>query len=150
MADAATPVTEASFTVIDSLVANEFSIEIDGAVVMGVFRVSGLTTFKLDSSGQRVLPPVWIAKMVQRDGRNAFNTWLRQTLAGASAERPTRRVTIVAVDDGVAIRRWTLVNTRIQEISYSDFDSASGEMVEERILVTYDSIEESYPATPGL
>lgn len=137
--------------VVDSLVANEFVLEIDGQAVTGIFRVSGLTTFKLDEALKRTYGPIQIAKMVQRDANSPFNKWLRQTISAAvAADRPTRTVTVVAVDDGVEIRRWSLIDAKINEISYSPFDTASGDMVEERITLTYARIEESWPATPNL
>jgi len=136
---------------VDSLVANEFAVELEGEKMLGVFGVSGLTTFKLNESGQQVYRPVQITKMVQRNGNNPFNMWLRETMNSRDeSERPTRTVSIVAIDDGVETRRWTLQNAYIIEVSYSDFDTASTEMVEEAVTVRYTSIEETWSATESL
>ena len=42
----ASPAYENTFVALDSLCANEFALEIDGEPIDGIFRVSGLTTFK--------------------------------------------------------------------------------------------------------
>ncbi|RMG80127.1 MAG: hypothetical protein D6712_18575 [Chloroflexi bacterium] len=135
---------------IDSLCANEFALEIDGERVSGIFRISGLQTFKLDEEGNRVRSPFIVSKMVQRDGNNAFNKWLRETVAATGDKRPTRSVAIVAIDDGVETRRWTAEGAWISEVHYSDFDSASFEMVEEVYTIHYDKLVESWPATENL
>ncbi|MFW5692144.1 MAG: phage tail protein [Chloroflexota bacterium] len=140
---------ESRIIAVDSLVANEFEVQIDGETLLGIFRVEGLSTFLLDDNGERVSVPFRLIKMVQRDGNNVFNSWLRETLKGGTA-RPRRTVAIVAIDDGVETRRWTVNNAWIASVSYSPFDSASSEMVEEIVTIAYDSIEESWPATPGL
>ncbi|MGB1286999.1 MAG: phage tail protein [Aggregatilineales bacterium] len=133
------------FVTIDSLIANEFAFEINGDAVDGVFRVEGLSTYELDATGNRVKPPFEVHKMVQRDKNNAFNSWLRETMdARNSDEKPRRDVTLVAVDDGTVIRRWTAKNAWIQGVRYSEFDSASFEMVAEILLIAYDDIEESW------
>ncbi len=131
---------------IDSLVANEFSLEIDGEEATGIFSVAEFVPFQLDDNGNRVFSPVKIAKMVQRDGNNTFNTWLRETTA-AGADKPTRTVSIVAIDDGVETRRWTLNGAWISRVHYSPFDTGSFEMIEEVFTVHYESIDESWPAT---
>lgn len=140
---------------VDSLVANEFTVEIDGEVMLGVFRVSGLITFKLDgadeSHAQPVHPPFVLAKMVQRDGNNSFNKWLRETVsASPGADRPRRTIAVVAVDDGVETRRWTVDGAWISEVRYSEFDTGSSDMVEEIITIHYESLTETWPATPDL
>lgn len=136
---------------IDSLIANEFAFEINGEVVTGVFRVSNLTSYATDADGNRVLPPFEVAKMVQRDGNNVFNKWLRETIeARNSDDKPRRDVTVAAIDDGVEIRRWTARKAWIQSVSYSDFDSSSFEMVAETLVIGYEDIEESWSATDSL
>jgi len=137
------------FEAIDSLVANEFALEVDGKRVNGIFRISGLTTFKMAyGSNQIVNQPFKLAKMVQRDGNNPINNWIRETRASnESAERPRRALTILAIDDGVVIRRWTAQGAWISEISYSDFNSASAEMVEETLTIYYNQLDEEWPAT---
>jgi hypothetical protein len=131
---------------VDSLVANEFGLEINGQRVGGIFRIAHLVTFSLDDSGKRVKPPFEISKMVERDGNNVFNTWLRETLGGS---QPRREVTVLAIDDGVITRRWKVKNAWIKEVKYSAFDSASFEMVAETAVILYDDIEDSFPATPA-
>lgn len=139
-----------SIRAIDSLVAHEFEVRIDDEPVSGVFSISGLATFKLEvkttTSMKKLTKPFTIKKMVQRDPRNTFNTWIRQTFAAeADIVRPTRTVAILAVDDGVEIRRWTVKKAWISEIAYSDFNTSSSEMIEETITIQYDDIEESWP-----
>jgi len=139
--------------VVDSLVANEFSIEIDGAPVSGIFRVMGfkaytLPVFDLSGSGAGMPKPemktVTITKMVQRDPKTPLNQWLIDSeKRGAAA---TRNVAIVAIDDGIETRRWTLKDCVVTEVSYSDFDSASMEMVEERITVAYTEVTHEFTA----
>lgn len=135
---------------VDSLVANEFQVEIGGEVIRGVFRITGLTTFKL-VEGQRVHEPFQLIKMVQRDANNTFNKWLRETIdAGDSADRPRRDLTIVAIDDGVETRRWAIKGAWISAVSYSDFDTGSSAMMEEVVTLHYEGIEETWPATATL
>lgn len=147
--------SEDTMIAIDSLVANEFEVELDGEKLPGIFRVSGLVSFKLDgtdeSGAYRVQSPVVITKMVQRDGNNAFNRWLRETIkASAGQPRPRRTIEVVAVDDGVEIRRWTLRGAWIKEVRYSDFDTGSSQMIEEIVTIQFGELEESWPATPNL
>lgn len=139
---------ENGMVALDSLVANEFAVELEGETLTGVFRVSGLTTFKLNDAGQMVYRPIQISKMVQRDGNSSFNQWLRDTQkAGNDEDRPTRTVAVVAIDDGVETRRWTLSGAFITEVSYSAFDSASTNMVEETVTIRYSSLDEKWSAT---
>lgn len=136
---------------IDSLVANEFAVELDGTRLYGVFRISGMTPFMLNEENVAVSVPFQLAKMVQRDGNNVFNKWLRETVAAkSSGDRPTRTVAVVAIDDGVETRRWTFTDAYIAAVAYSDFDSASSEMVEETITIHYAAVEETWSATPNL
>lgn len=127
---------------IDSLVANEFAVELDGEAVSGVFRVSHLRTYATDENGERIKPPFEIAKMVQRDANNPFNTWLRETLEGDEA--PTRTLTILAIDDAVTTRKWTAHHARIAEVRYSTFDTGSSVMVEEIYTIAYDGITDEF------
>jgi hypothetical protein len=138
------PVAAAS-TFLDSLVASEFEIEIDGKVLNGIFRISGFVSYSVDETGTRKLPPFEIAKMVQHDSRNPFNTWLRETTAARhGGARPRRDVVIKAVDDGLVTRVWTVKNAYILSVRYSDFNVASFEMVEEIYTIAYDDIEEVF------
>ena len=117
---------------IDSLSANEFEVHLDGERVPGVFRVSGFVPFKL-------------AKMVQRDPALPFNRWIQETL-GAKEDiiRPVRSLVVVALDDGIETRRWTVSRAWISEISYSDFNTSSGELVEEVVTLHYEDIQETW------
>lgn len=134
---------------IDSLVANEFHIEIGKETLTGIFKVTGLVTYECDSDGNRIRPPFVITKMVQRDPNAPLNAWLRETQAQrTNTNRPRRDLVIVAIDDGVVTRRWTVKSAWIQQVSYSDFDTASFEMLEERFTIQYEDIEEEFPAAP--
>jgi len=140
---------------IDSLAANEFAVEIDGQPVTGIFRISGFHSFRLDVKTTNTLKkqpePFKLVKMVQRDGNNVINRWIRESIAaGTDIVRPTRTLTIIAQDDGVETRRWAVQEAWISQVSYSDFNTASGEMVEETLLIQYKDVEESWPATPNL
>ncbi len=135
---------------VDSLVANEFEVQIDGQPVTGVFSVQELVSFKLDvrttTSIKKLRSPFKITKMVQRDPNNIFNQWIRDTFAaGEDIVRPTRTLTILAVDDEVHTRRWTVKDAWISEIKYTDFNSGSSEMIEETLTIEYEDIEESWP-----
>jgi hypothetical protein len=139
-----------SISAIDSLVANEFEVRLDDQPVAGIFSVSGLVTFKLDvkttTAIKKLKEPFKITKMVQRDPHSVFNVWIRDTFAaGDDIVRPTRTLTIAAVDDEVVTRRWTVLKAWIAEIKYTDFNRGSGEMVEETVTIHFDSIEEDWP-----
>jgi hypothetical protein len=134
---------------IDSLTANEFAVELDGERLSGIFRVTGLIPFKLDartsSAPKPVREPFKISKMVQRDPNNPFNRWLRETTAAkADIARPTRTLAIIAVDGGVEIRRWTIKDAWISEVTYSDFDTGSGELVQEIVTIQWAEAEETW------
>ena len=130
---------------VDSLVANEFAVEIDGEVATGIFSVRGLTLFQLDADSKRTKPSFEITKMVQRDKDTAFNRWHQETIDSRGSDtRPTRNVAIVAIDDGIETRRWTAKDAYITSIRYSDYDTASFEMIEETYTITYSDIEESW------
>lgn len=131
---------------VDSLVANEFEVRLEDETLAGVFRVEGLTTFKLDENGKRLHEPFRLVKMVQQDGNNAFNRWLRETQE-ADNTRPRRTVAILAMDEGVETRRWTVYNAWISEVTYSTFDSAAADMVEEIVTIQYEMLEESWPTS---
>lgn len=153
MTDQAIVNAGSTFRAVDSLCANEFAVEIDGQRADGIFRVSGLISFKLDTkttSALKILKePLKLVKMVQRDGNNVCNRWLRESVAAKDdIVRPKRSLAVLAIDDGMETRRWTVKGAWISEVSYSDFNSASFEMVEEALTIHYDEIEESWPATP--
>jgi hypothetical protein len=135
--------------VIDSLSANEFAVEIDGTRAAGILTISDLVTFRLDvkpSLTKLEHPPFKIGKLVQQDANAPFNVWVRETIsAGADIIRPKRTLTIIALDDGVETRRWTVHGAWISQISYSKFDSGSSELIEETLEIHYDSIEEQFP-----
>ncbi len=133
---------------IDSLSANEFEVQLDGEVVKGVFRISGLVPFKLEvkpSMTKVVREPFTLSKMVQRDPEVAFNRWLRETVAATDdLSRPSRTLEILAIDDGEETRRWTIKGAWISEIAYSDFNTASGDLIEETVTIHYDEISERW------
>ncbi len=133
---------------IDSLSAHEFAIEIEGIRISGVFRVVGLTPFKLDikpSMKKLIREPFKVTKMVQRDPETPFNRWLRDSVtARDDIVRPTRKMAIIAIDDGVEIRRWTIQGAYISEVSYSDFNSSSNELIEETVTIHYEDVIESW------
>ncbi len=139
---------------LDSLAANEFQVWLDGVLVSGVFSVRGLTPYSIQPLktfwGLIPLPssltnkPVVIAKMVQRDPNLPFNRWVRDTLANPTG-KVMREVHIVALDEGRETRRWVLRNAWISEISYSDFDSGSDQLVEERFTLQHGGITVLWP-----
>jgi hypothetical protein len=135
---------------IDSLSANEFAVYVDQHSVPGVFRVSGFVPFKLNvqpGAAKLDYAPLRLTKMVQRDPALPFNRWLRETLETKPEQpRPTRTLALVALDEGQETRRWTLRGAWISEIGYSDFNSASGELVEEIVTIHYQSIEVTWAA----
>lgn len=134
--------TPTSIQAVDSLSANEFRVEINGAVASGIFGISGLHSRSLDlEAGKFVNRPVLITKMVQRDPDLAFNAWIRETLANPTA-KIVRQVAIVAMDEGVETRRWVLKDAWISAVAYSDFDSGSDQLVEERVTVQHSGVEE--------
>ena len=140
---------QTGLTMIDSLTAHEFAIELDGQRASGILRVSGFFSFKLDVRTTTTLKamqePFKLVKMVQRDPNAPFNRWIRESVAAkADIVRPKRSLAIVALDNGEEIRRWTLASAWIAEIGYSDFNSASGEMVEETLTIRFDDIEEKW------
>jgi hypothetical protein len=138
-----------TFIALDSLSANEFKVEIDGQEIEGIFRVSGFKPFDFLNTGG--VNTVLVTKMVQRDGNNAFNKWLRESITTLHLDaNPTRSLSIIAVDDGVEIRRWTLNSAFIASVSYSDFNSGATELVEEQVLIQYASVELKWSATPNL
>jgi len=136
---------------IDSLSANEFEVQLDGERVVGVFRVSGLTPFKLEvkpSQTKLVRDPFKLSKMVQRDPQLPFNRWLRDTIdSKADIMRPQRTLEIIAIDDGEETRRWTVKGAWISEITYSEFNTANGELIEETITIYYEDITETWRAS---
>jgi hypothetical protein len=134
--------------VVDSLSANEFAVEIDGARVNGVFKISGFVPFRLDVKPTQVKferPAFKVSRMVQRDPSLPFNQWIQATVkAKDDIVRPKRDLSIIALDDGVETRRWLVKAAWISEIAYTDFDTGSGALVEESTLIQYDSIEETW------
>jgi hypothetical protein len=135
---------------IDSLTANEFGVELEGERVEGIFRVSGFAPFKLDiksaASPKAIRDQFELVKMVQRDPTLAFNRWLRETAeARTDIVRPQRTLAILALDEGQEIRRWTIKGAWISEVKYSDFNTASGELVEETLTIQWEEIEQTWP-----
>ncbi len=140
--------------VVDSLCANEFAVELDGQPVTGVFKIEGFVPFRLVTAppttgsnhpGMRLdTPPFRISRMVQRNANLPFNQWIQATIEAvpnSAGALPTKTLTIIAMDDGVAVRRWAVEKATITEVSYSDFDTGSGALVEETCLIQYASIK---------
>jgi phage tail-like protein len=136
-----------SIQAVDSLSANEFRVEINGAEASGIFGVSGLHSRSVNlEAGKLANQPVLITKMVQRDPALVCNAWLRETLANPTA-RVTRQVAIAAMDEGVETRRWVLKDAWISAVAYSDFDTGSDELVEERITIQHSGVEVIWPSS---
>ncbi len=129
---------------VDSLSSNEFTVELEGVEASGIFAVRGLTVRQMDGSGQVALQPIVIVKMVQQDRDLPFNRWTRDTLADPAA-KVTRDLAVVAVDDGVEVRRWIVKDAWISSIALSDFDSARADLVEEHLTIHHAGIEERWP-----
>lgn len=138
--------------VVDSLCANEFAVELDGQPVTGMFKIEGFVPFRLvavppaagsNHPAMRLdTPPFRISRMVQRNPDLPFNKWIQATIEAATTGiYPQKTLTIIALDDGVATRRWTVEKAMITEIAYSDFDTGSGELVEETCMIQYASIK---------
>jgi hypothetical protein len=130
---------------IDSLSANEFRVEIDGEVATGIFGVSGIHIRCVDLSAGKLVPqPVIITKMVQQDPDLPFNQWTRETLAHPTT-KITREIAVVAMDEGVETRRWVHRDAWISDIEFSDFDSSSDTLIEERLTIHHSGVEEVWP-----
>lgn len=133
---------------VDSLSANEFAVELDGERIGGIFRVTGLTPFKLEvkpALTKQVHEPFRVSKMVQRSPNAPFNRWIRETIAAKDdIVRPLRTLVVLALDDGLESRRWVISGAWISEISYSEFDSGSSDLVEEKLTIHYESIDEQW------
>ncbi len=130
---------------IDSLSANEFHVEIEGEVATGIFSVRGLCVRHVDmAAGRLTHHPITITKMVQQDPELPFNRWTRETLAKPT-EKITRTIAVVAMDEGVETRRWVYKDAWISEISFSDFDTGSTALVEERLVIQHGGVEEIWP-----
>ncbi len=136
---------ETGIQAVDSLSANEFHVEIDGEIATGIFSVRGQCIRHVDMAAKRLVPqPLTITKMVQQDPELPFNRWTRETLAKPT-EKVTREIAIVAMDEGVETRRWVYKDAWISEISFSDFDSGSTELIEERLVIQHGGVEEIWP-----
>lgn len=138
---------------IDSLTANEFAVEIEGERASGIFRVTGLTPFKLDvkpSMTKIVREPFKIAKMVQRDPNNPFNRWLQDShQSREDIVRPTRKLAVVALDEGIETRRWEIIGAYVVEVAYSEFNTGANDLVEEVLTIMYERVEEVWPDAGG-
>lgn len=134
---------------VDSLSANEFSVEVGGERATGIFAVTGLSSYALRmEDGKPVgmdFPPIVVTKMVQQDVTNPFNKWTRETVAARGTRLPTRDVAIVALDEGIETRRWVYRNCWISSIQFSDFDTALDFLVEEKITIQHGGVEEIWP-----
>jgi hypothetical protein len=80
--------------------------------------------------------------MVRRDPNDVVNRWMRESVAShTDIMRVTRTIDVVAVDDGEEIRRWQIKGAWISGISYSEFNTASGELIEETLTLQWTSVE---------
>jgi len=130
---------------LDSLSANEFHVEIDGAIATGIFGVSGIVSRSVDiNAGRLINAPITITKMVQQDPELPFNRWTRETLTNPTT-RVTRQIAVVAMDEGRETRRWVFKDAWISDISFSDFDTSRDELIEERLVVQHHGVEEIWP-----
>lgn len=130
---------------IDSLSANEFRVELDGEVATGIFSVSGLCVRSVDLGAAKLVnQPLTIAKMVQQDPALPFNRWTQETLANPTS-KVTRELAVVAMDEGIETRRWVFRQAWISEIAFSDFDTASDTLVEERLTIQHSGVEQIWP-----
>jgi hypothetical protein len=128
---------------LDSLVGNEFEVEINGETVSGLFRIDNFVPVSLQD-GQRIEVPFYLVKLVQRDPNNPVNRWLKDS---ASRSNVVRTVAVKAVDDGVVTRVWTFKNAWISEVRYAGFNTASSDLIEEIIAINYDSVSEEWTST---
>src|SRR5690606_28309841 len=131
---------------VDSLSANEFAVEIEGQPLTGVFGVSGLCSLSVGADGRPQHLPLVLSKMVQREADLPANRGVRETLANPR-DRVTRSLEIVALDDGVEVRRWVYRDAWISEVTYSDFDSSSDALIEERLTIQHGGVEEVWPGS---
>ncbi|MCD4686180.1 MAG: phage tail protein [Anaerolineae bacterium] len=130
---------------VDSLSANEFHVEINGTLVSGIFGVNGLHIRSVDlSAGRLVHQPLTITKMVQQDPELPFNQWTRETLANPTT-KVTREIAVVAMDEGKETRRWVYQNAWISDIAFSEFDTGRDELIEERLTIQHNGVEEIWP-----
>ncbi len=130
---------------LDSLSANEFLVEINGEEATGIFGVSGLHIRHVDLSAGKLIPqPIIITKMVQQDPELPFNLWTRETLANPTT-KVTREIAVVAMDEGVESRRWVYKDAWISDIAFSDFDTSSDVLIEERLTLHHSGVEEIWP-----
>lgn len=136
---------QAGIQAMDSLSAYEFQVEINGDIMAGVFSVRGLQVRSVDIvNRQMVNQPLMITKMVQRDPDLPANQWTRETLANPTS-KVTRELAVVAMDEGIETRRWVFKDAWISDISFSDFDTGSQELVEERLVIHHGGVVEVWP-----
>ncbi len=131
---------------IDGQLAKEFGLEIDGQRVSGILAIRGLVAFRLDvrttTAIRKLQEPFKITRMVQHDLQHPCNVWVRETFdAGEDIVRPARTLCLLALDKGVETQRWTVYDAWISEVSYSDFDSSSSDILEETLTIQYEDVE---------
>jgi hypothetical protein len=130
---------------VDSLSANEFHVELNGELVTGIFGVSGLHIRSVDlTAGRLVNRPLVITKMVQQNPALPFNQWARETLANPTT-KVTRELAVVAMDEGRETRRWVYKEAWISDIAFSDFNTGSQELIEERLTIQHNGVDEIWP-----
>jgi hypothetical protein len=130
---------------VDSLSANEFHVELNGELVTGIFGVSGLHIRSVDlTAGRLVNRPLVITKMVQQNPALPFNQWTRETLANPTT-KVTRELAVVAMDEGRETRRWVYKEAWISDIAFSDFNTGNQELIEERLTIQHNGVDEIWP-----
>jgi hypothetical protein len=130
---------------VDSLSANEFHVELNGELVTGIFGVSGLHIRSVDlTAGRLVNRPLVITKMVQQNPALPFNQWTRETLANPTT-KVTRELAVVAMDEGRETRRWVYKDVWISDIAFSDFNTGNQELIEERLTIQHNGVDEIWP-----
>ena len=138
----------------EGLLARDFALEIDGQRVSGLIAIRGLVSFRLDvrttTSIRKLQEPFKITRMLLRDPQHPCNVWVRETFeAGEDIVRPARTLTLLAPATGVETQRWTVQDAWIADVSYSDLDSSSSDVLEETLTIHYKDIEASQARDAG-
>lgn len=129
----------------DGQLASEFALEIDGQRVSGILALRGLVAFRLDvrttTAIRKLQEPFKITRMVQHDPQHPCNVWVRETFeAGEDIVRPARTLGLLTLDKGEETRRWIVNDAWISEVTYSDFDSSSSDVLEETLTIQYEDV----------
>ncbi len=132
--------------------ASDFALEIDGRRVDGILALRGLVAFRLDvrttTAIRKLQEPFKVVRKLQHDPQDPCNVWVSESYgAGEDIVRPARTLALLALDEGEVLRRWTVRDAWIAEVGYSDFDSKSGDLLEETLTIHYKDIEPDPPAS---